>query len=222
MSSPKFEVEFDNQVCKLWKFLYRLEQSSRAWFDRFTTFIKSQGYNQGHTDHTLFTKVSKTGKIVVLIVYVDDIALSEDDTIEIIQLKKKMEDEFEIKDLGNLKYFLGMEVARSREDLRVPEKIRDKILVDKEKYQFNKNLRYLKATPGNELRFMKTNIRCIEAIPTLTEQGLSLIENPPQDIAPFCGTILLLEEVRSKESWLEAALKPNKGLSLGICEEVWL
>ncbi|TYK26681.1 Cysteine-rich RLK (receptor-like protein kinase) 8 [Cucumis melo var. makuwa] len=77
------------------------------------------GYNQGHSDHTLFTKVSKIGKIAILIVYVDDIVLSEDDTVEIIQLKKKMEDEFEIKDLGNLKYFLEMEVARSRECISV-------------------------------------------------------------------------------------------------------
>ena len=55
-----------------------------------------QGYNQGDSDYTLFTKVSKTRKIVVLIVYLDDIALSGDDTDEIIQLKKKMGFEFEI------------------------------------------------------------------------------------------------------------------------------
>ncbi|KAA0056171.1 ty3-gypsy retrotransposon protein [Cucumis melo var. makuwa] len=69
-----------------------LKQSSRAWFDRFTTFVKSQGYNQGHFNHTLFTKVSKTEKITVLIVYVDEIVLSGNDTIDIIQLKKKMGD----------------------------------------------------------------------------------------------------------------------------------
>ncbi|KAA0058176.1 Retrovirus-related Pol polyprotein from transposon TNT 1-94 [Cucumis melo var. makuwa] len=86
---------------------------------RFTTFVKSQGYSQGHFDHTLFTKVSKTGKIVILIVYVDDIVLTGDDQTEISQLKQRMGDEFEIKDLGNLKYFLGMEVARSKEGIPV-------------------------------------------------------------------------------------------------------
>ncbi|KAA0056822.1 Cysteine-rich RLK (receptor-like protein kinase) 8 [Cucumis melo var. makuwa] len=60
-----FEAQFNNQVCKLRKSLYGLKQSPRAWFNRFSTFIKSQGYNQGHFDHTLFTKVSKTGKIAV-------------------------------------------------------------------------------------------------------------------------------------------------------------
>ncbi|TYK04990.1 putative mitochondrial protein [Cucumis melo var. makuwa] len=82
---------------------------------RFTTFVKSQWYSQGHSEHILFTKVSKTRKIAILIVYVDDIVLTGDDPIEISQLKQRMGDEFEIKDLENLKYFLGMEVARSKE-----------------------------------------------------------------------------------------------------------
>ena len=82
---PGFESQFDHHVCKLKKYLYGLKQSPRAWFDRFTTFFKSQGYKQEHFYHTLLTKVSKSGKIVVLIVYVDDIVLSRDNTFEIVQ-----------------------------------------------------------------------------------------------------------------------------------------
>ena len=93
--------------------------SPRAWFDRFTTFVKSQGYSRGLSDHTWFTKVSKVGKIAILIVYVDDIVLAGDDHAEIIQLNKRMGDEFEIKDLENMKYFLEMEVARSKEGIFV-------------------------------------------------------------------------------------------------------
>ncbi|KAA0047701.1 putative mitochondrial protein [Cucumis melo var. makuwa] len=58
----------------------------------------------------------------VLIVYADDIVLSRDDTDEIVQLKKKMGFEFEIKDLRNLKYFLGMEVARFKEGISVSQR----------------------------------------------------------------------------------------------------
>ena len=57
-----------------------------------------------------------------MIVYVDDIVPSGDDHAEIIQLKERMGDEFEIKDLGNLKYFLGMEVARSKEGISVAQR----------------------------------------------------------------------------------------------------
>ncbi|KAA0056081.1 Cysteine-rich RLK (receptor-like protein kinase) 8 [Cucumis melo var. makuwa] len=116
---PGFEAQFGQQVYKLQKSLYGLKQSPRAWFDKFTTFVKSHGYSQGHSNHTLFTKVSKIGKIAILIVYVDDIVLARDDQTEISQLKQRMGDEFEIKKLGNLKYFIGMKVARSKEGISV-------------------------------------------------------------------------------------------------------
>ncbi|KAL0545261.1 hypothetical protein IC582_020411 [Cucumis melo] len=119
---PGFEAQFGQQVCKLQKSLYGMKQAPRAWLDRFTTFVKSQGYSQGHSDHILFTKVSKTRKIAVLIIYVDDIVLTGDDQTEISQLKQRMGDEFEIKDLENLKYFLGMEVARSKEGISVSQR----------------------------------------------------------------------------------------------------
>ena len=70
---------------------------------------------------TIRGPVSKAGKIIA-IVYVDDIVLSEDDIDEIVQLKKKIGFEFEIKDLGNLKYFLGIEVARSKEGISVSQR----------------------------------------------------------------------------------------------------
>ena len=69
----------------------------------------------------MFTKNPKAGKIAVLIVYIDDIVLPGDDTVEIVQLKK-MGDEFEIEDLGNLKYFLGMEVAKSKEGISLSQR----------------------------------------------------------------------------------------------------
>ena len=57
-----------------------------------------------------------------MIVYVDDGVLSRDDTAEIIQLKKRMGDEFKIKNLENLKYFLGMEVARSKKVIFISQR----------------------------------------------------------------------------------------------------
>ncbi|KAA0034891.1 reverse transcriptase [Cucumis melo var. makuwa] len=60
-------------------------------------------------------------KIVVSIIYVDDIVSCGDDTLEIVWVEKKM-DKFEIKDLGNLKFFLGMGVARSKEGISVSQR----------------------------------------------------------------------------------------------------
>ncbi|RVW60936.1 Retrovirus-related Pol polyprotein from transposon RE1 [Vitis vinifera] len=120
---PGFEESMaKNQVCKLQKSLYGLKQSPRAWFDRFTKAVLKLGYKQGQADHTLFVKKSHAGKLAILIVYVDDIILSGNDMGELQNLKKYLSEEFEVKDLGNLKYFLGMEVARSRKGIVVSQR----------------------------------------------------------------------------------------------------
>jgi hypothetical protein len=84
--------------------------------------VKKQGFSQGQADHTLFTKSGQNGMITVLIVYVDDIILTGNDEIEMERLKRNLAADFEIKDLGPLKYFLGMEVARSKKGIVVSQR----------------------------------------------------------------------------------------------------
>ncbi|CAL5381095.1 unnamed protein product [Camellia sinensis] len=111
----------ENEVCKLKKSLYGLKQSPKAWFDRFTKVIKGEGYCQGQSDHTMFFK-HKNGKKTILIVYVDDIILTGDDIEEMRKLKTVLATEFEVKDLGQMRYFLGMEVARSKKGISVSQR----------------------------------------------------------------------------------------------------
>ncbi|CAJ2657582.1 unnamed protein product [Trifolium pratense] len=118
---PGFEDRFGSNVCKLNKSLYGLKRSPRAWFEKFTQSMKKQGYVQGQADHTLFTKFSQDGKVAVLIVYVDDIVLPGNDTVEMGRVKEKLAADFEIKDLGSMRYFLGMEVARSKDGIVVSQ-----------------------------------------------------------------------------------------------------
>ena len=76
-------------------------------------FIKSKktfGYSQSNSDHTLFLK-KKRGKINVLIVYVDDMVVTGNDDEKRKALQDYLCGEFEMKDLGPLKYFLGIEVS---------------------------------------------------------------------------------------------------------------
>nr|XP_028962208.1 uncharacterized protein LOC114826287 [Malus domestica] len=103
-------------VCKLNKALYGLKQSPRAWFGRFRTVMRKYGFKQSNSDHTLLLK-RRMGKLTTLIVYVDDMIVTGDDKEEISSLKDYSATKFEMKDLGGLKCFLGIEVARSKQGI---------------------------------------------------------------------------------------------------------
>nr|KYP35648.1 Retrovirus-related Pol polyprotein from transposon TNT 1-94 [Cajanus cajan] len=120
---PGFEVKNErNKVCLLKKALYGLKQSPRAWFGRFTKVMVSLGYRQSQGDHTLFIKHSSTGKLTLLLVYVDDNIIAGDDETEKLALKEKLAAQFEMKDLGKLKYFLGIEVAYSKNGIFISQR----------------------------------------------------------------------------------------------------
>ncbi|PNX62837.1 retrovirus-related Pol polyprotein from transposon TNT 1-94, partial [Trifolium pratense] len=105
-----------NQVCKLLKSLYGLKQASRKWYEKLTGVLLAQGYVQSSSDHSLFT-LSKDSSFTALLVYVDDIILAGDSLDEFTHIKQLLDDLFKIKDLGQLKYFLGIEVAHSNQGI---------------------------------------------------------------------------------------------------------
>ena len=107
-------IQTVGKVCKLRKSLYGLKQSPRAWFDRLRRAMVGMGYQQTNADHTVFFRQHKD-HTTLLAVYVDDIIITGNDEGEIAQLKMQLGKEFEVKDLGLLRYFLGIEVARGAE-----------------------------------------------------------------------------------------------------------
>nr|GEY34820.1 putative RNA-directed DNA polymerase [Tanacetum cinerariifolium] len=109
------------EVCLLKKSLYGLKQSPRAWFGRFTLAMNKYGFKQSNSDHTLFLK-RRGNLITCLIIYVDDMIITGDDKEEIAKLRKSLFTEFEMKDLGKLKYFLGIEVLRSKRGIFMCQK----------------------------------------------------------------------------------------------------
>lgn len=85
--------------------------------------LKDQGYQQRQLDHIMFFNLSKNGLKTILIVYVDDIILTGDDLTKIKRLKKILVTEFEVRDLGKMCYFLGMEIVRSKRGISVFQRI---------------------------------------------------------------------------------------------------
>nr|KYP53851.1 Retrovirus-related Pol polyprotein from transposon TNT 1-94 [Cajanus cajan] len=82
----------------------------------------SLGYKHSQGDHTLFIKHSPNGKLTILLVYVDDMIIVGDDEEEKLTPKKKLATHFEMKDLGRLKYFLGIEVAHSKKGIFISQR----------------------------------------------------------------------------------------------------
>jgi hypothetical protein len=76
---PPPGTDCGGKVCKLKKALYGLKQSPRAWFGRFSTFMKKIGYKQSDADHTLFVKAGDR-TVTALIVYVDDMVVTGNDS----------------------------------------------------------------------------------------------------------------------------------------------
>ncbi|CAM8925259.1 unnamed protein product [Rhodiola kirilowii] len=100
------------KVCKLVKSLYGLKQASRQWFAKFSEAITDFGFQRSLNDYSLFT-LKKGTDFLILLVYVDDVVITGTSSSLISDVKKYIHDLFRIKDLGLLKYFLGLEVARS-------------------------------------------------------------------------------------------------------------
>ena len=114
--SQGFEVEDRwTHVCKLKKALYGLKQAPRAWCGRIDSFLRSLGFTKSKADPNLYFKVIED-EPVILLLYLDDLFLTWNEKY-IVECKKKFAEEFEMKDLGLIHYFLGLEVWKKSEGI---------------------------------------------------------------------------------------------------------
>jgi len=114
-------TEKPNQVCRLMKSLYGLKQASRQWYAKLTNFLHSIGFIQSAFDHSLFSKKTASS-FTVLLVYVDDILLAGKDHEHINEVKQILNSSFKIKDIGQLSFFLGFEVSRTKEGIHMNQR----------------------------------------------------------------------------------------------------
>ena len=95
-------------MCKLNKSLYSFKQAPRTWYGRIDSFLSSFGFTKSKANSKLYYKVEE-GNPLILLLYVDDLFVIGMDGL-IADTKIKLAIEFEMKDLGMMHYFLGMEV----------------------------------------------------------------------------------------------------------------
>ena len=101
--------QFPNHICKFRKAIYGLKQAPRAWFSRLSNCLLAVGFHSSKSDSSLFICRTNTITIYVLI-YVDDIIITSSLFAAIDQLLSSFQADFAVKDLGSLKFFLGVKV----------------------------------------------------------------------------------------------------------------
>ncbi|KAH9704464.1 Integrase catalytic domain-containing protein [Citrus sinensis] len=113
---PGFKNEkFPDHVYKLSKALYGLKQAPRAWYDRLKNFLLDNEFSMGKADTTLFVK-HKNQDILIVQIYVDDIIFGS--TNELCKdFSSCMSQEFEMSMMGELKYFLGLQIKQNEEGI---------------------------------------------------------------------------------------------------------
>ncbi|KAD6454826.1 hypothetical protein E3N88_09532 [Mikania micrantha] len=103
-------------VCLLHKSLYGLKQAPRAWFERLSSALIALGFKGSSTDPSLFI-YSHGGTLLYMLVYVDDIILTGNNNQAMDQVVHSLGQTFAIQDMGQLSFFLGIEVIRAGADL---------------------------------------------------------------------------------------------------------
>ena len=118
---PGFQAANRNKVFKLQKSLYGLKQAGRQWYAKLSNFLKSHNYNISTVDHSLFLKHDGE-KTTALLVYVDDIVLTGNNLAEINQITTLLHQHLCIKNLGDLTYFLGLEISRNNTGIHLSQR----------------------------------------------------------------------------------------------------
>ena len=99
-------------VCRLKKSLYGLKQAPRQWFSKLSSALKEHNFEQSKSDYSLFTK-AQGSNLTCILVYVDDLLLAGNTEEGITAAKALLSHHFQMKDMGPVSYFLGIEVDRS-------------------------------------------------------------------------------------------------------------
>jgi hypothetical protein len=98
----------EDQVLKLNKALYGLRQAPRAWNIRMDEFLSKNGYTKCTVEHGIYVKGTSQNRICMVCLYVDDLLITGSNKDEIVKLTKQLSTEFDMTNLGGLRYFIGL------------------------------------------------------------------------------------------------------------------
>lgn len=119
-----------NKVLKLNKAIYGLKQASRAWNQKVNIVMKELNYQNSKYEPCLYTKRNDNGNLTIVALYVDDFFVFSNCKDEVESLKNVLIEKFRIKDLGELKHCLGMDIEYDKGEITLSqEKYIDQLLI---------------------------------------------------------------------------------------------
>lgn len=113
---------YPDHVCKLKKALYGLKQAPRAWYSKIDGYLCAKGFRRSENEHTLYVKSDENSDILILSMYVDDLLITGNSKKQIDLFADKLKEEFEMTNLGEMKYFLGIEVEQTENGIFISQK----------------------------------------------------------------------------------------------------
>ncbi|KAL8103772.1 hypothetical protein AgCh_028101 [Apium graveolens] len=112
----------EDKVYRLKKALYGLKQAPRAWNTRVDEYFQKNGFVKSPYEHALYTKTNSGGDIMIVCLYVDDMIFTGNNPGMFDDFKKVMTNEFEMTDIGQMSYFLGVEVKQNKDGIFMSQK----------------------------------------------------------------------------------------------------
>jgi hypothetical protein len=176
-----------DHVYRLNKALYGLKQAPRAWYERLTTYLLQKGYHRGGVDRTLFV-LQHQGEFLIAQIYVDDIVFGSTSDTLVKEFVKLMQDEFEMSMVGEMTYFLGLQIKQEQ----------DGLFINQTKYAQN----LVKRFGLTSARAVRTPMPTTEKL-TRDEDGKAVDQTLYRSMI---GSLLYL-----------TASRPDLCLSVGIC-----
>jgi len=201
--------KYPDKVCLLKRSLYGLKQSPRQWNNRFNEFMQRIGYERSKYDSCVYYKILLSGDYIYLLLYVDDILIASKDKEQVCELKTLLNSEFEMKDLGDAKKILGMEITRDRQagTLTISQegyllKVLKDFGMDQAKSVNTPMGIHFKLKPANDEEVQKQS-EVMRAIPYQSVVGslmYSMISTRP-DLAHSVGLVCKFMSKPLKEHW---------------------
>ena len=200
------DAEYPNKVCLLRKSLYGTKQAARQWNKTLDDFFRSMDFVRADADPCLYTRTNDS-EYSAVVVYVDDMIVVSNDSVGVRKIIKELKTKFSIKELGEPRFILGIEVTRDRSARTITLSQRGYILQLAERFRMmNAKPVYLPADANSRLTRAKDDALYITNVPyrELVGSLMYIVTCTRPDIADAVGNVAKYCEQHTSEHWSAA------------------